>query len=129
VSAPAAGGLRVGIDVGGTCTDIILVQPPADAPSRARAVRRLPGRAPGEASVNGAPLREAVMTPRPGDRAVLRTPGGGGYGPPRERDPRLVANDTRQGHVSAAAAREDDGVGGAEAGPGPVPGEAVGGPR
>ena len=47
---------------------------------------------------------------------------GGGYGPPRERDPERVAADVREGFVSAAAAREayvvavtDDGAVDAEA--------------
>jgi N-methylhydantoinase B len=36
----------------------------------------------------------------------LETPGGGGYGPARERDPRAVAEDVRLGYVGMAAARE-----------------------
>lgn len=40
-----------------------------------------------------------------GDRLVLELPGGGGMGPPAERDPRLVARDVRSGLLSAAAAR------------------------
>jgi N-methylhydantoinase B/oxoprolinase/acetone carboxylase alpha subunit len=37
----------------------------------------------------------------PGDRIRLTTPGGGGYGDPRRRDPALVA----EGYVSAEAAQ------------------------
>ena len=46
----------------------------------------------------------------PGDRVIVRTAGGGGYGPPKERDPRLVAQDVRYGYVSSESAREDYGV-------------------
>ncbi len=41
-----------------------------------------------------------------GQRVRLETPGGGGYGAARERDPARVAEDVRLGYVSAAAARE-----------------------
>lgn len=40
-----------------------------------------------------------------GDRVRVRTPGGGGYGDPAERDPALVAEDVRLGRYSAAEAR------------------------
>lgn len=40
----------------------------------------------------------------PGDRVRVRTPGGGGYGDPRERDPEAVAEDVRLGRYSAEAA-------------------------
>lgn len=39
-----------------------------------------------------------------GDRLLVRTGGGGGYGPPEERDPDWVARDLREGKVSSAAA-------------------------
>lgn len=42
----------------------------------------------------------------PGDVVSYRTCGGGGYGPPRERDPARVLADVRQGKVSVARARE-----------------------
>jgi N-methylhydantoinase B len=53
-----------------------------------------------------------VLTQRlkPGDAFVMRAGGGGGFGPPRERDPRRVAHDVRQGYVSRASAREFYGV-------------------
>lgn len=35
-----------------------------------------------------------------GDRLVVRTGGGGGFGPPSERDPSLVARDIREGRLS-----------------------------
>jgi N-methylhydantoinase B len=43
---------------------------------------------------------------RPGDRVVLHTPGGGGYGPPSERDPELIAADVAASRVSASAAAQ-----------------------
>ena len=39
-----------------------------------------------------------------GDRVRVRTPGGGGYGPPSNRDPALVAEDVRLGRISAEEA-------------------------
>ncbi len=41
----------------------------------------------------------------PGDRVRVRTPGGGGYGDPAQRDPALVAEDVRLGRYSADEAR------------------------
>ncbi len=38
------------------------------------------------------------------------TGGGGGYGPPSERDRAAVARDVAEGYVSADAARRDYGV-------------------
>jgi N-methylhydantoinase B len=35
-----------------------------------------------------------------GDRVLVRTPGGGGYGPPRARDPKLSARDRAMGYAS-----------------------------
>ena len=35
----------------------------------------------------------------PGDRVIVSTPGGGGYGPPGERDPALIAEDRRLGRL------------------------------
>ena len=45
-----------------------------------------------------------------GDRVRLRSPSGGGYGPPLERAPEAVAGDVREGYVSVASAREVYGV-------------------
>jgi N-methylhydantoinase B len=42
-----------------------------------------------------------------GDRLTLRAGGGGGFGPPRERDPALVAYDVKQGYISAQSARDN----------------------
>ena len=43
----------------------------------------------------------------PGTTVRLETPGGGGWGDPRRRDPEAVARDVRCGYVSAAAALRD----------------------
>jgi N-methylhydantoinase B len=43
---------------------------------------------------------------RPGDVVSYRTCGGGGFGPPEERDPARVAEDARDGKVSLRRARE-----------------------
>ena len=45
-----------------------------------------------------------------GDIFVVRTPGGGGYGKPLERDPELVRRDVLDGLVSLEAAEKDYGV-------------------
>ena len=39
------------------------------------------------------------------DRVHVRTPGGGGYGEPFERDPNLVLEDVRLGRYSVEEAR------------------------
>ena len=46
----------------------------------------------------------ANITLEPGDRIMLTTPGGGGYGDPAARDPGAVAEDVREGYISRAAA-------------------------
>ena len=46
----------------------------------------------------------------PGDVLSYRTCGGGGYGPPRERDPAHVLRDVVEGKVSVERAREVYGV-------------------
>lgn len=43
---------------------------------------------------------------RQGDRLRFMTAGGGGFGPPAERDPQAVADDVADGKVSAQQARE-----------------------
>lgn len=42
-----------------------------------------------------------------GERIVMRTAGGGGYGDPRERDPHKVADDVRLGYITPQRARDD----------------------
>jgi 5-oxoprolinase (ATP-hydrolysing)/N-methylhydantoinase B len=45
----------------------------------------------------------------PGDRILLVTPGGGGYGDPKERDPARLREDLREGYVTPEAAARDYG--------------------
>jgi N-methylhydantoinase B len=45
-----------------------------------------------------------------GTEVTLELPGGGGYGPPRQRDPARVLEDVRQGYVSVEQARAEYGV-------------------
>jgi N-methylhydantoinase B len=51
-----------------------------------------------------------IVRLEPGDVLRVQGPGGGGYGPPWERDAELVAADVRGGFVSLASARERYGV-------------------
>ena len=43
-------------------------------------------------------------------KIILRLPGGGGFYPPLERDPKLVREDVLNGYISVPAARSDYGV-------------------
>jgi len=45
-----------------------------------------------------------------GDLITVRTPGGGGYGNPLERDPALVRRDVARGYFTAEDAERDYGV-------------------
>ena len=40
-----------------------------------------------------------------GDILTLYTAGGGGYGPPAEREPALIAKDVAEGIITAATAK------------------------
>lgn len=60
----------------------------------------------GNIELNGEPLHAGVMRLEPGDRVLLETPCGGGFGPPEERELELVLEDIRQGYVSTYRARE-----------------------
>jgi N-methylhydantoinase B len=62
----------------------------------ARGEVRVNGRAPGNP--------KAEQTLEPGDLIEIRLPGGGGYGPPAERNPALRARDIREGYVTAGRA-------------------------
>jgi len=42
---------------------------------------------------------------QPGDSVRVRTPGGGGYGDPKQRDPALLAEDVRLGRYTAAQSK------------------------
>jgi N-methylhydantoinase B len=60
--------------------------------------------------------RQEAMKPlhtiqlKPGDRFMIEMAGGGGYGPPFERDPESVLRDVRRGYVSREAAEREYGV-------------------
>lgn len=43
--------------------------------------------------------KEQDIVLKPGDKVCVRTPGGGGFGDPRRRDPDLLAEDQRMGRV------------------------------
>jgi len=58
---------------------------------------------------------------KPGDWVGVRTPGGGGWGDPRERDPQRVARDVARGYVTAAQALADYGTTGTAEGTNAVP--------
>lgn len=63
-----------------------------------------PGR-PGEVIINGEPVtRFRPIQFEPGDVCILRVPGGGGFGDPRERERELVLQDVALGLVSPTAA-------------------------
>ncbi|HUO63286.1 MAG TPA: hydantoinase B/oxoprolinase family protein [Terriglobales bacterium] len=47
---------------------------------------------------------------RPGDSARVQSPGGGGYGDPLEREPRLVSRDVEREYITVEDARRDYGV-------------------
>ena len=49
--------------------------------------------------------RAKATSSTPGDWVQVRTPGGGGYGDPRERDPLLVRRDVERGYITAARGR------------------------
>lgn len=89
--------------------DRMLLAPPGVAggrPGRAGsyAVRRVDG------TVEELAPKQADVALHAGDVFVVRTSGGGGLGPPAERDPALVRADVRAGKVSAGGAARDYGV-------------------
>jgi N-methylhydantoinase B len=62
-----------------------------------------------DGSVRG--VRKATQHPiAKGEMVRIMTGGGGGWGPPSERDPEAIRRDVQEGYVSAAAARRDYGV-------------------
>ena len=46
----------------------------------------------------------------PGDRVILETGGGGGWGLPGERDIEMIQRDVRRGYITEEAAIADYGV-------------------
>ncbi|NWG12625.1 MAG: hydantoinase B/oxoprolinase family protein [Acidobacteria bacterium] len=56
------------------------------------------------------PSKTSGVEIRPGEVIRIQTPGAGGYGPARERDPELVRKDLREGKISPERARADYGV-------------------
>jgi N-methylhydantoinase B len=71
----------------------------AGAPSRHRLIRA-------DGAVVPLPSKATNLTIAAGDLVSLETAGGGGWGPPAERDPTLVRRDVLDGKVSVEAARE-----------------------
>lgn len=51
--------------------------------------------------------KQAGIEMKAGDVLTMITPGGGGYGPPGERDPRLIEDDLLNERISRAAAQRD----------------------
>ena len=45
----------------------------------------------------------------PGDKIIIETPGGGGFGKSAERDPASIQKDIDNGYISAAAAEKEYG--------------------
>jgi len=56
------------------------------------------------------PTKFTNVVLRQGDELYYRTPGGGGFGDPRLRDPTAVRDDLAEGYVSPAAAERDYGI-------------------
>jgi N-methylhydantoinase B len=56
-------------------------------------------------------VRKATQHPiAAGEVVRIMTGGGGGFGPPSEREPDAIRRDVREGYVSREAARRDYGV-------------------
>ena len=60
---------------------------------------------PGTERARVIPSRFSDYTLQPGDVVSLDTPGGGGLGIPREREPAMVLNDVRNGYVTVEQAK------------------------
>ena len=53
----------------------------------------------GRVAINGQPVDPRVNHQlEQGDQLLLSTPGGGGFGPPDDRDPLALARDDREGY-------------------------------
>ncbi len=71
-----------------------------------------PGQCGGVSLTSGVELKpKGLQVIPPGERLLIEMPGGGGMGPPSERDPRAVERDVRLGYLSAKAAKRDYGPG------------------
>ncbi len=107
------GGLGQVIELGGDGGipfDVMAMYERVDNAARGRD-GGLPGATGTVALASGRRLRaKGQQSIPPGDRLVLGMPGGGGFGHPHHRDPQLVADDVRDGYVSAASAERDYGV-------------------
>lgn len=55
------------------------------------------------------PSKFANVVIRDGDRVRIRTPGGGGYGPAREREPEQIDQDLLEGWITPDGAAADYG--------------------
>lgn len=62
-----------------------------------------------EESVEALPAK-CTRTLEVGDRVSIRTPGGGGYGDPADRDREAIERDLRSGKITPEAARERYGI-------------------
>jgi N-methylhydantoinase B len=83
----------------------------------------------GDVQVNGRSIdhrKQHVL--KKGDRVLVRTPGGGGYGPEKRRDARSTQQDLQLGYVNAMASPRSS-AGSARATPGPRGGGRGGGRR
>ena len=64
----------------------------------------------GTVLINGEPVyRFPAIELKPGDTVELRIAGGGGFGPPEEREAARIAHDLKHGYVTAEAAARDYG--------------------
>lgn len=66
-------------------------------------------RNPGTARAEELSSKAANLQLKAGESVRLETPGGGGFGPPAERDARALATDLADGRLTEAAARRDYG--------------------
>ncbi len=64
----------------------------------------------GEAHIPPHLSKEQDIPLKAGDSVRVGTPGGGGYGDPRERDPELVRRDVELGYYTPEQARDLFGV-------------------
>ena len=70
-----------------------------------------PGLTGGIKTNNGVRIEPKISTQVPPDTIVtIELPGGGGFGPPAQREPGLVRDDVIDGYVSSGAAKRDYGV-------------------